>query len=89
MEQSFTTQKTDAMEEVMMLQDVAAFLKSRLEPWEIQQGWDSIGKRMGLSCELEGKIRDLLNEFGEDNGLEEDWYLEYGDIEGFFEDIES
>lgn len=77
------------MEEVMMLQEVAAFLKSRLEPWEIQKGWSFIGKRMGLPYELEEKIRDLLDEYGEDNELDEDWYLEYGDIEDFFEDIES
>lgn len=77
------------MEEVMMLQEVTEFLKSRLEPWEIQQGWSYIGKRMGLPYELEEKIRDLLDEYGEDNDLDEDWYLEYGDIEDFFMDIES
>ena len=77
------------MEEVMMLQEVTEFLKSRLEPWEIQKGWSYICKRMGLPYELEEKIRDLLDEYGEDNELDEDWYLEYGDIEDFFEDIES
>lgn len=77
------------MEEVMMLQEVTEFLKSRLEPWEIQKGWSFIGERMGLPYELEEKIRDLLDEYGEDNELDEDWYLEYGDIEDFFEDIES
>ena len=77
------------MEEVMMLQEVTEFLKSRLEDWEIKQGWSYIGERMGLPYTLEEKIRDLLDEYGEDNDLDEDWYLEYGDIEDFFEDIES
>ena len=44
---------------------------------------------MGLPNEIEDKIYDLLEEYGEDNDLPEGWHLEYGDIEDFFMEIES
>ena len=65
------------------------YIKQNLEHYEIEKGWDYIGKRMGLPNEIEDKIYDLLEEYGEDNDLPEGWYLEYGDIEDFFMEIES
>ena len=65
------------------------YVKQNLEHYEIEKAWTFIGRRMGLPCEVEDKIHDLLEEYGEDNDLPEGWYLEYGDIEDFFMEIES
>lgn len=45
--------------------------------------------RQPIPCEISDKIADLLEEYGEDNGLPEGWHLDYGDIEDFFMEIES
>lgn len=65
------------------------YIKQNLEQYEIDHGWHSIGMRQPIPCEISDKIADLLEEYGEDNGLPEGWYLEYGDIEDFFMEIES
>ena len=66
-----------------------AYIRQNLEQYEIENAWAHIGRRMPITCEIQDKIRDLLNEYGEDNDLGEDWYLEYGDIEDFFMEIDS
>lgn len=66
-----------------------AYIRQNLESYEIENAWAHIGRRMPIPCEISDKIRDLLNEYGEDNDLGEDWYLEYGDIEDFFMEIDS
>jgi len=65
------------------------YIKQNLEQYEIEKAWTYIGRRIGLPCEIEDKIYDLLEEYGEDNDLPEGWHLEYGDIEDFFMEIES
>lgn len=64
------------------------YIKEHLEHWEIEQGWDYIGKRMGLPNELEGRIYDLIDEYTEDNDLTDDWWNDY-DVEDFFLEIEN
>jgi hypothetical protein len=64
------------------------YIKRNLEHWEIEQGWDYIGKRMGLPNELEGRIYDLIDEFTEDNDLTDDWWDNY-DVEDFFMEIDN
>lgn len=65
-----------------------AYIAQNLEKHEIEDGWAHIGRRMPIPCEIEDKIRDLLDDYGADNDLDEDWWCEY-DIEDFFEEIES
>lgn len=65
-----------------------AYIKEHLEHWEIEKGWDYIGKRMGLPNELEGRIYDLLDDFTIDNDLADGWWEDY-DAEDFFMEIEN
>ena len=36
---------------------------------------------------LVDRLTDLLCDFGEDNGLEDGWWLEYGEVDEWLEDI--
>ena len=65
------------------------YIKQNLEQYEIEHGWHCIGMRQPIPCEISDKISDMLEEYGEDNGLPEGWHMEYGDIEDFFMEIES
>lgn len=64
------------------------YIKEHLEHWEIEQGWDYIGKRMGLPNGLVGRIYDLIDDFTEDNDLTDDWWNDY-DAEDFFMEIDN
>ena len=59
------------------------YIKRNLEHWEIEKGWDFIGKRMGLPNELAGRIYDLIDDYTEDNDLPDDWWNDY-EVEDFF-----
>ena len=36
---------------------------------------------------LVDRLTDLMGEFGEDNGLSDGWWLEYGEVDEWLEDI--
>lgn len=36
---------------------------------------------------LVDKLTDLMDDFGEDNGLADGWWLEYGEVDEWLEDI--
>ncbi len=63
-------------------------IKSQLESWQIKQGWNYIGKRMGLPNELAGRIYDIVDEYTEDNDLPDTWFEDY-DAEDFFMEIDN
>ena len=65
------------------------YIRQNLEQYEIEKAWTYIGRRMGLPNEIEDKIRDLLDDYGEDYDLGEDWWYDEYDIEDFFMEIES
>lgn len=65
------------------------YLRDNLERYEIEMGWHYIGKREPIPVELEDKIYNLLEEWGDDNDLPECWWEEYGDIEDIFMMIEN
>ena len=67
----------------------ADYVRDNLERWEINMGWHYIGRREPIPTELEDKIYDLLEEFGDDNDLPECWWEEFGDIEDVFMLIEN
>ena len=53
----------------------------RIDHWRV----DLANTGMGIS----EKIYDLMEEYSADNDLPEGWWLEFGDIEDFFMEIES
>jgi len=42
---------------------------------------ESIGERRPMPTEIADKLYDLMEEYGEDNNLPEDWWLVEGDTE--------
>lgn len=68
------------------LDDAMDYVRKEMDDDELIIYKATVSKNMNCRCPVgagldDGKIIDLLEEYGEDNGLSEGWWEEYGDIE--------